>query len=68
MLFPFGLYYYMLSRRNMVVFALVGVWVFIALAVKQWDAEPIVRWTSLVAATFLLTLAFEKYRSLGRLS
>ncbi|WGH75125.1 hypothetical protein P8625_13770 [Tenacibaculum tangerinum] len=48
------LYVYMLFTRNMVVFALVGVWTLVAIAIDHWSNSTTLVWTALSAATLLI--------------
>lgn len=39
--------------RNMREFALVGVWALVAIAVANWNQEPVVKWIALITAAIL---------------
>jgi hypothetical protein len=49
-----GIYLFLTYNRNMREAALVGVWAFIAIAVKQWDGEYLIAYSSLFFAGILL--------------
>jgi len=44
----------MVYYRNMREFALVGVWALIAIALRHWEAIPVLQWTALAGALVLL--------------
>lgn len=48
------LYLYLLSARNLRESALVGIWAFIAIAVRQWEDYPVIAWSALGCALVLL--------------
>jgi len=52
-----GIYLFLTYYRNMREAALVGVWAFTAIAVKQWDNESLVAYSSLFFAGVLLLAA-----------
>ena len=43
-----------LYRRNMPVFAGVGVWALVAIAARHWDSMPIIQWTAVAGAIILV--------------
>lgn len=54
----------MIYYRNMREFALVGVWALIAIAVRHWEAFPVLQWTALAgAAVLLIATAIHGYRN-----
>ncbi len=54
----------LLWRRNLREHALVAVWAFVAIAVRQWGAQPVVAWTAVVMAGALGALvAAHAYRN-----
>jgi hypothetical protein len=52
-----GIYLFLTFNRNMREAALVGVWAFVAIAVKQWDGEYLVAYASLFFTGVLLLAA-----------
>lgn len=52
-----GIYLALIRFRNMREAALVGVWAFIAIAVKQWDNQYMVAYAALIFATALFLAA-----------
>lgn len=53
-----GIYLFLLLKRNLISPAIVGVWALIAIAVKQWNNEPILSYFSLIMALILLLFVF----------
>ncbi len=54
----FGINVYMLLKRNMILFALVGVWSFTAIAVKHWNDNLVIEWCAISLTLFLLGFIF----------
>ncbi len=54
----FGLNVYMLLNRNMIMFALVGVWSFIAIAVRHSVDHFVIQWSAISLTLFLLGFIF----------
>ena len=52
-----GIYLFLTFKRNMREAALVGVWAFIAIAVKQWEGESMVAYSSLFFSMVLFIAA-----------
>ncbi len=50
------LYYYLVKTRNLREAAVVGIWAFIAIAVRQWRSNLSISITAIVAALFLLII------------
>ncbi len=50
-----AIFVYVLLTRNMPVFALVGAWALVAIAVKHWGQNAIVQWIAALAAIIILT-------------
>lgn len=50
------LYIYLIQKRNLRESALVGVWAFIAIAVRQWESHKDIAWTAIIASAILLLL------------
>lgn len=48
---------FMIYTRNMREFAMVGVWAFIAIAVRHWESIPAIQWTALISASVLFIAA-----------
>jgi len=48
-----AVYLYMLYTRNMREYVAVGIWAFIAIAVRHWEAIPIIAYTAIAAAVLL---------------
>lgn len=48
---------FMIQTRNMREFAMVGVWAFIAIAVRHWESIPEIQWTAVTAALVLFIAA-----------
>lgn len=48
-----GINYLVLIKRNMPVFAGVGVWALIAISLRHWETNPSLQWTALIAAVGL---------------
>ncbi|MEM6298711.1 MAG: hypothetical protein AAF740_08505, partial [Bacteroidota bacterium] len=57
MLVAGGIYLFLIRTRNLREAAMVGVWGVSAIAVKQWDSEPIVAWAALGVAAVLFIAA-----------
>ncbi len=50
--------------RNMREFALVGVWGLVAVAVANWDQQPLIQWTALIVAAILfLSSSYHGYKN-----
>ena len=59
----------MIFHRNMRAFAAVGIWALVAIAYRQWDALPLIRWTALSGAMILfLAIAVHGYLNSATLS
>jgi hypothetical protein len=43
----------MIYKRNMREFAAVGIWALVAIAVRHWDAMPVLQWTAVFWAVVL---------------
>ncbi|MBN3580874.1 hypothetical protein JYB64_00645 [Algoriphagus aestuarii] len=48
---------FMIQTRNMREFAMVGVWAFIAIAVRHWESIPEIQWTAAIASLILFVAA-----------
>lgn len=51
------IYLRLLRSRNMREASLVGIWAFIAIAVKQWEVNPSIAWTAIILSLILLARA-----------
>ncbi|OEK05721.1 hypothetical protein [Roseivirga misakiensis] len=61
-----GIYSFVLQKRRMLTFALVGAWAVLAISIKQWGAEPLIQWVALTCAVVLVLQALLKKFSLAR--
>lgn len=60
-----GVNLFMIITRKMRVFALVGAWALVAIAVRHWGRIPLLQWTSMASALLLLiAIAIQGYRNL----
>jgi hypothetical protein len=58
------LYLYLLATRNLRESALVGVWAFVAIAVRQWTAYPEIAWTAIAcAAVLFIAISVHGYKN-----
>ncbi len=54
----------MIYFRNMREFALVGVWALVAIAVRHWEAIPVLQWAALAGAfVLLIAVSIHGYRN-----
>lgn len=49
---------FMVWTRNMREFAAVGIWAFVAIAVRHWGDYPVIVWTALICSAILLLYNF----------
>lgn len=54
------IYAFVLVKRNMITFALVGVWAILAIAIKHWNTVPVLPWVALSCAVILVVLSIAK--------
>lgn len=54
MIVAVGMNLWMIRFRNMRVFAGVGVWALVAIAVRHWGSVPLLQWTALTGALILI--------------
>ncbi|WP_217495886.1 hypothetical protein [Mangrovivirga cuniculi] len=52
-----AIYLFMIFKRNMREFAAVGIWAFIAIAVRHWDTYISIKWAALAGAFIILFAA-----------
>ena len=58
------IYLLLIVYRNMREAALVGTWAFVAIALKQWQANDFVAWTALIVAIILfLAVSYHGYKN-----
>lgn len=55
-----AIYAFVLIKRNMITFSLVGVWAIVAIAMKHWNTVPILPWVALSCAAILIALLLVK--------
>lgn len=53
-------YTFVLIKRRMITFALVGVWAILAIAMKHWDKVAVLPWVALFCAVVLVVLSIVK--------
>lgn len=61
-------YAFVLIKRNLITFALVGVWAILAIALKHWDTVAVLPWLALSCALVLTILSTVKKVKLMRLA
>ena len=49
---------YMVQKRRMVSFGLMGIWALVAISMRHWNEMPMLSWLSLVSAAVLLATIF----------
>ena len=55
-----AIYAFVLIKRNMITFSLVGVWAILAIAMRHWNTVPILPWVALSCALMLIALSLVK--------